>query len=199
MRVPKFERLYKVVWEYYYNFRRKHQKTFEYLKRDVMIEWVANLKQVPVTSKISVYDYEGHCKDFVLRMTETGMQERAKFLTKVKDAFGDESDKFMKGLGDNRVQDLPLSMQANLNYLADRKMLETYIDILDSGESTNTSLYVVAGIPVWRVMQYLSDIRKGERNGVPEDLRLTDYQVRLLKAVGLWSPLLLKREEVSLI
>ena len=199
MKVPKLEKLYKVIWEYYYNCRRKHQKTFEYVKRDVMIDWVAELRKIPVTSKISVFDYDGHCKEFVLSSSDELMKQRMQWLKRVDDVFGDEADKFMRSLGDSRKQDLPLGIQANLDYLADKRLLERYVKILDGGEAVNPSLYVVAGVPLFKVMRYYSEIRNGERSGVPADFKLTEYQCRLLRGVGLWTPELLKREEEKLL
>lgn len=198
MKVPKLEKLYKVQWEYYYNFRRKHQKTFEYVSRQVMIDWVAELRKLPVTSKISVFDYEGHCKDFVLTVSDEVMKQRSNLLSKVAEVMGDDADKFMKSLGDSRKQDLPLSIQANLDYLNDRRTLDKYIGILLSGEATDTSLYVVAGIPVWQVMCYCAEIERGERSSVPADFTLTEYQCRLLRGVKMWSPVLLKKGAVEL-
>ena len=183
MKVPKLEKLYKVIWEYYYNYRRKHQKTFEYIKRDVMLNWVAELRKIPLTSKISVFDYDGHCKEFVLSLSDELMEQRMQLLKRVENVFGDESDKFMKSLGDNRKQDLPLGVQANLDYLADKRLLERYVDILESGEATNTSLYVVAGIPIYRVMKYYYEIKDGERTGVPAEFKLNEYQCRLLRGI----------------
>ena len=157
------------------------------------------LMKLPVTSKISVSDYDGHHKDFVLLSSDEMMSERLALLKKVADVMGDDADKFMKSLGDSRQQDLPLSIQANLDYLNDRRTLDKYIGLLMSGEATDPSLYVVAGIPVWRVMQYCAEIERGERVSVPADFKLTEYQCRLLRGVKMWTPVLLKRKEGELV
>lgn len=199
MRMPNLEKRYKVIWEYYFNSRRKHQKTFEYISREQAISLVEQLRKFPVTSKVSVGDYHGHYKDFVLRLSDSMMKERQQLLDKVAAVMGDDADKFMKSLGDSRAEDLPLAIRTNLEYLNDRRTLEKYIGVLLSGEATDTSLYVVAGIPVWRVMMYCAEVERGERVSVPADFKLTEYQCRLLRGVKMWTPVLLKRKEGELV
>ena len=186
MRIPPLQKRYKVIWEYYYSTTRKTEKTYEHVTKEIAREWVKTLLKLPITNNIRVTDYEGQWVQFVPPESVTTGRARENVFEAARAAYGDRSDKVLRSLGDSKLENAPLFVKANVDFIVAKKQLNKAIDCITAGEMTNPSVYVVEGIPVYRVIARYAALKRGDYHSTQPLPALSEFQKRLVKSVGMW-------------
>jgi len=186
MRIPKFQKRYKVVWEFYFEVRRKTTKTYENVTKKVALGWVRELLKVSITSNVRVTDYEGNWAKYEPNRTENCWQDRETIFEAYRAAYGDKWKKELSSLGDSKLENAPLFVKANIDHIVAKRQMLMAISCIEAGEKTDTSLYVVAGLKVSRVIARYHALKDGDCYSTEPLPSLSEFQKRLIKSVGLW-------------
>lgn len=186
MRIPKLQKRYKVVWEFYYEATRKTTKTYENVTREIGLAWVRELLKLSITSNVRITDYEGHWSAFEPNRTETCWHDRETIFEAYRAVYGDRWSKELRQLGDSKLENAPLFVKANVDFIVAKKQLIKAIDCITAGEKTNPSLYIVEGLQVHRVITRYAALKRGDYHSTQPLPALSEVQKRLVKSVGMW-------------
>ena len=137
MKVPKLEKRYKVYWTYYVSTICQWGKTFEHLDRKTARMLVNKLLWHPITSYVSVSDYEGNWKRFDNQTTMEVLRKRDAFFKKLQEEFGggeeglEKSKAFLRRQGDWAITALPVQVRAWIMTMKKKKSMEKAAKLLE--------------------------------------------------------------------